>query len=123
MVNLGWDKDALAQQAKDLLATGKIDAILAEKAKAYAERRPSVKGLFEGAPEAIGNSMFWNTVYAPSLDSIFPEYQPSVGDMVGAAGWSVNGIAFSALFSRAWKKASKPWQRLKQSCWHRRKTV
>lgn len=72
VASLGWDKETLAQQAKDLLVTGKIDAILEEKARAYAARRPSVKGLFEGAPEAIGNSMFWNTVYASSLDSSFP---------------------------------------------------
>ena len=34
----------------------------------YAARRPRVKGLFEGAPGAIGNSMFWNSLYAPSDD-------------------------------------------------------
>ena len=87
VVNLGWEKDALAQQAKDLLAAGKIDAILAEKAKAYAEQRPSVKGLFEGAPEAIGNSMFWNTVYAASLNSSFPSISRQWAN--GWGGWMV----------------------------------
>jgi hypothetical protein len=69
---LGWDKETLMRQAKDLLAAGKIDAILKERAEAYAASRPRVKGLFEGAPEAIGNSMFWNTLYAPSNGLIFP---------------------------------------------------
>lgn len=87
VVNLGWEKDALAQQAKELLSAGKIDAILAEKAKAYAEKRPSVTGLFEGAPEAIGNSMFWNTVYAASLDSSFPSISRQWA--IGWGGWMV----------------------------------
>ena len=43
----------------------------------YAARRPSVKGLFEGAPEAIGNSMFWNSLYAPSDDLAFPSISRS----------------------------------------------
>ncbi len=87
VVNLGWDRDALTQQAKDLLTPGKIDAILAEKTKDYTEKRPSVKGLFEGAPEAIGNSMFWNTVYAPSLDSSFPSISREWAAAWG--GWMV----------------------------------
>jgi hypothetical protein len=69
---IGWEREPLLNQAGALLAPGKIDAILKEKADAYAARRPSVGGLFEGAPEAIGNSMFWNTLYAPQYDLIFP---------------------------------------------------
>ncbi len=87
VVNLGWEKEALTQQAKDLLMAGKIDAILTEKAKAYTEKRPTVQGLFEGAPEAIGNSMFWNTVYAPSLDSSFPSISREWA--LGFGGWAV----------------------------------
>jgi len=69
---LGWDNETLTGLAKGLLATGKIDAILKENAESYAARRPFVKGLFEGAPEAIGNSMFWNTLYAHSSGLFFP---------------------------------------------------
>ena len=87
VANLGWDKAILTNQARDLLTAGKIDAILAEKANAYAARRPSVKGLFEGAPEAIGNSMFWNTLYAPSTDLIFPSISRSWAS--GWGGWVV----------------------------------
>jgi hypothetical protein len=72
VATLGWDKATLTGLAKSLLAPGKIDAILKEKAEAYAARRPRAKGPFEGAPDAIGNSMFWNTLYAPSNDLIFP---------------------------------------------------
>jgi hypothetical protein len=69
---IGWEKESLLNEAGALLAAGKIDGILKEKAAAYAARRPTVGGLFEGAPEAIGNSMFWNTLYAPQDDLIFP---------------------------------------------------
>jgi len=55
-----------------LLAAGRIDTILQEKSEAYAHRRPAVTGLFEGAPEAIGNSIFWNTLYSPAKDLTFP---------------------------------------------------
>lgn len=72
VATLGWDKETLMGQAKNLLAPGRIDTILKEKAEAYAAQRPTVKGLFEGAPEAIGNSMFWNTLYASSTGLIFP---------------------------------------------------
>lgn len=69
---LGWEEASLIRKGKELFDSGKIDALLKEKAASYATRRPSVKGVFEGAPEAIGNSMFWNTLYAPSNDLTFP---------------------------------------------------
>lgn len=72
VATIGWEKESLMKQAGALLAPGKIDAILKEKADAYAVRRPTVNGLFAGAPEAIGNSMFWTSLYAPQLDLIFP---------------------------------------------------
>jgi len=84
---LGWDKESLLNQADTLLAAGKIDSILKEKADAYVAHRPTVKGLFEGAPEAIGNSMFWNTLYAPQLDLIFPSISRSWAE--GFGGWVV----------------------------------
>jgi len=87
---VGWDKDALLGQAKGLLAPGNIDAILKEKAEAYAASRPTVKGLFEGAPEAVGNSMFWNTLYAPSNRLIFPSISRHWAHDWG--GWVVGEI-------------------------------
>ncbi len=84
---LGWEKEPLLNQAGAWLEPGKIDAILKEKAEAYAARRPTVGGLFTGAPEAIGNSMFWNTLYAPSLDSIFPSISRHWAHDWG--GWTV----------------------------------
>ncbi len=72
VATIGWNKDTLATQAGALLAPGKIDAILKEKSSDYAAARPTVRGLFSGAPEAIGNSMFWGTLYAPQLDLVFP---------------------------------------------------
>ena len=76
---IGWEKESLLNQASALLAPGKVDAILKERAEAYAARRPSVEGLFTGAPEAIGNSMFWNTLYAPQYDLIFPSISRQMG--------------------------------------------
>jgi hypothetical protein len=72
VATLGWDRSALLHRARTLLQDGKIDSILSDKSEAYAKSRPVVSGLFEGAAEAIGNSTFWNTVYAPSNDLIFP---------------------------------------------------
>ena len=90
VATLGWDKEALMGQAKDLLAPDRIDTILQERAEAYAGRRPTVKGLFEGAPEAIGNSMFWNTLYAPSTGLIFPSISRHWAD--GWGGWVVGEL-------------------------------
>ncbi len=84
---LGWEKEPLLNQASALLEPGKIDAILKAKAEAYAVRRPTVNGLFAGAPEAIGNSMFWNTLYAPSLDLVFPSISRAWAHNWG--GWTV----------------------------------
>jgi len=72
VATLGWSQDNLVKRAQSLLEAGKIDAILRQKSEEYASRRPRVTGLFEGAAEAIGNSMFWNTLYAPSSGLIFP---------------------------------------------------
>jgi len=84
---LGWERDTLIHHAQDLLATGKIDAILKAKEAGYAARRPAVTGLFAGAPEAIGNSMFWNSVYAQSADAIFPSIGRRWAHQFG--GWMV----------------------------------
>ncbi|MFN8009285.1 MAG: hypothetical protein U0V70_20115 [Terriglobia bacterium] len=69
---IGWDKTLLVKGAQDWLIPGKIDARLDQNGEAYARRRPTVKGLFEGAPEAIGNNLFWSGLYAPPYDLIFP---------------------------------------------------
>lgn len=69
---LGWNQTELLERAQGWLAPGKIDALLKEKSEAYARRRPAAEGLFAGAPEAIGNNMFWNTLYAPQPDLVFP---------------------------------------------------
>jgi len=87
VATLGWDEASLMRKAKELFDSGKIDSILKEKATSYATRRPSVKGFFEGAPEAIGNSMFWNTLYAPSNGLIFPSISRHWANHWG--GWVV----------------------------------
>ena len=87
VATLGWEEPDLIRKAKELLESGKIDDILKEKATAYAARRPTVKGVFEGAPEAIGDSMFWNTLYAPSNGLIFPSLSRHWANHWG--GWVV----------------------------------
>lgn len=84
---LGWEESALLDRASALLSPGKIDSLLKLKAEAYAARRPTVHGLFEGAPEAIGNSMFWNTLYAPNHDLMFPSISRQWAHRWG--GWVV----------------------------------
>jgi hypothetical protein len=85
VATLGWDREQLLAQAQGLLTAGKINSILKEKAEAYAKRRPSAQGLFEGAPEAIGNNMFWNSLYAPQTDLVFPSISRHAAH--GAGGW------------------------------------
>ncbi len=84
---IGWHKNTLLRQARDLLEAGKIDSILREKSAAYAERRPTATGLFSGAAHAIGNSMFWNSLYAPSDNLVFPSISRHWAH--GWGGWVV----------------------------------
>lgn len=87
VATLGWNRDDLIKRAQGLLEAGKIDAILKQKSEEYAGRRPKVEGLFEGAVEAIGNSMFWNTLDAPSTGLIFPSISRHWANNFG--GWVV----------------------------------
>jgi hypothetical protein len=72
VATLGWNKETLLSKARELLSSNRVDSILDDKSQAYATSRPTAQGLFEGAPEAIGNNMFWNAIYAPSNGLIFP---------------------------------------------------
>jgi len=87
VATLGWSRDNLLSSAQGLLEPGKIDALLKQRSEEWAARRPQVTGLFEGAPEAIGNSMFWNTLYAPSNGLIFPSISRRWA--TGFGGWVV----------------------------------
>jgi hypothetical protein len=84
---LGWGQDNMMPRAQTLLEAGKIDAILRQKSEEYAKRRPRVTGLFGEAPEAIGNSMFWNTLSAPSNSLFFPSISRRWA--TGFGGWVV----------------------------------
>ena len=84
---IGWNASELSQQAHRLLEPGKIDTILNQKATAYDKERPHIQGMFAGAPEAIGNSMFWNTLYVPSLGLEFPSISRNWAH--GFGGWVV----------------------------------
>lgn len=84
VATLGWNKQELLERAHGLLAPGKIDAMLKERSEAYARRRPAAEGLFAGAPDAIGNNMFWNTLYAPQPDLVFPSISRK---WAHGAGW------------------------------------
>ncbi len=85
VATLGWDRSELTAQARALLTPGKIDAILADKSARYAASRPTAQGLFEGAPEAIGNNMFWNSLYAPQTQFVFPSISRRAAHSAG--GW------------------------------------
>ena len=84
---LGWSHDEMVKRAQRLLEAGKIDELLRQKSEEYSRRRPQVTGMFEGAAEAIGNSMFWNTLYAPSNGLIFPSISRHWATAFG--GWVV----------------------------------
>ena len=87
VATVGWNVPELIGQAKELLEAGRIDAILAQKALRYEQSRPHMKGFFSEAPSAIGNSMFWNTLYVPSLDLEFPSISRNWAKRFG--GWVV----------------------------------
>jgi hypothetical protein len=72
VATIGWDTQELSAAAKRLLEPGEIDVVLGENAARYERSRPHIQGLFSGSPEAIGNSMFWNALYVPSIDLEFP---------------------------------------------------
>jgi Trehalase len=69
---LGTEEAEMRERARHWLAPGTIDPLLSANAEKYATTRPRVDGLFAGAPEAIGNTMLWNNLYAPSAQLAFP---------------------------------------------------
>ena len=84
VATLGWNKQEILGRAQALLSAGKIDDILKEKYEAYARRRPVADGMFAGATDAIGNNMFWNTLYAAQPDLVFPSISRK---WAHGAGW------------------------------------
>jgi len=96
---LGYEEAELKERARKLLAAGGIDALLSGNAEKYARARPGVNGLFAGAPEAIGDTMFWNTLYAPSTRLAFPSISRAWARNFG--GWVVGewDCFFGALLS------------------------
>jgi len=87
VAKIGWNSAQMSQHVHQLLASGQIDAMLDRKAESYANRRPHITGLFAGAPEAIGNSLFWNSLYVPSLGLEFPSISRNWAH--GFGGWVV----------------------------------
>lgn len=87
VAKIGWNSAEMSQSAHQLLASGHIDSILDRNAGSYAGRRPHITGLFAGAPEPIGNSLFWNSLYVPSLGSEFPSISRNWAH--GFGGWVV----------------------------------
>ena len=84
---VGWDSTQLSERAKGLLVPGRIDELLNQNARRYEESRPRVEGLFSGATDPIGNTMFWNTLYVPSLGLEFPSISRRWARFFG--GWTV----------------------------------
>lgn len=84
---VGWGPTQLSDRANKLLTPNRIDEILNRNAKRYEESRPRVDGLFKDAPIPIGNTIFWNTLYVPSLDLEFPSISRSWAR--GFGGWVV----------------------------------
>ena len=87
VAKIGWNSTEVSLSAHRLLASGNIDSIIDRKAGSYASRRPHITGLFAGAPEAIGNSLFWNSLYVPSLGLEFPSISRNWAH--GFGGWVV----------------------------------
>ena len=87
VAKIGGNPVEISQYAHQLLMSGHIDSILDRQAESYARHRPHITGLFAGSPEAIGNSMFWNSLYVPSLGLEFPSISRNWAH--GFGGWVV----------------------------------
>lgn len=87
VATVGFDTPELSSRAGVLLAPGQIDRILDGNSKQYEQSRPRVEGLFGGASYPIGNTMFWNTLYVPSIDLEFPSISRRWAK--GFGGWVV----------------------------------
>jgi hypothetical protein len=87
VAKIGGNPAKLSEYVHRLLTSGQVDSILDRKAESYAGRRPHITGLFAGAPEAIGNSLFWNSLYVPSLGLEFPSISRNWAH--GFGGWVV----------------------------------
>ena len=87
VAKIGRNPGEMSRYARQLLASGHIDSILDRQAESYARHRPHIIGLFAGSPEAIGNSMFWNSLYVPSLGLEFPSISRNWAH--GFGGWVV----------------------------------
>ena len=99
VATLGPEEAELRTRAHEWLAAGAIDALLTRNSESYAGTRPRVEGLFAGAPEAIGNTMFWNTLSAPAAHLVFPSISRAWAHNFG--GWVVGewDCFFGALLS------------------------
>lgn len=84
VATLGWNKQELLARAQTLLAPGQVETMLKASSEAYARRRPAAEGLFAEAPDAIGNNMFWNTLYDPQRELVFPSISRKAAHN---AGW------------------------------------
>jgi putative isomerase len=87
VATVGFNAADLSARAGELLTPGQIDRILSENSKRYEQARPRVDGLFAGASYPIGNTMFWNTLYVPSIDLEFPSISRRWAK--GFGGWVV----------------------------------
>ena len=92
VATLGWDQQEEIQQAKGWLTPSRIDSVLQEKSDAYEKQRPTITGVFAGAPQAIADNMLWSSIYATSLDLIFSQHQPSLGNRLGGLGGGRMGL-------------------------------
>jgi hypothetical protein len=89
VATIGWKLDELSGHAHELLNSERIDTILDQKAADYGDSRPHIQGLFAGAPEAIGTSMFWNGLYVPSLDLAWSSLVSAAIGFICFGGWVV----------------------------------
>ena len=82
---LGWEDDELTDRTRRLLRDRTIDQLLERKASEYAAKRPAITGHYQGAAEAVGNNMFWNSLYVESRDRVFPSLSRAWAVRLG--GW------------------------------------
>lgn len=71
VVGVGEDARILRNHIYRYKNEGVIDSILEEEEKRYEKKRVKIWGLYEGAPEAITNNLFWMVLYQPGLHRLY----------------------------------------------------
>ena len=71
VAGIGDDSGAIESEALPFRSAKAIDALLLDGEERYASSRVRIDGLYQGAPEAITNNLFWMILYQPEYHRLY----------------------------------------------------